>query len=278
MRIASPGHAVLAMTLIAMGLLGLFQGGFAPIWQGVPETWPARALLAWTCDAVAMACGIGLFWQHTAATAARVLLLWQLLWLVMFKLPYILHSPGVEVSYQSCGQNAVFVAGAWVLYARLASDWDRRHLGFATAAGGMRIARVFYGLAMLAFGFSHFAYFRFTVSLVPGWLPGHDFWAYATGCAYLAAGVAILSGVLARLAATLSAVQIGMFTVLVWGPMAASGQISHRHWIEFVVSWMLTASAWVVADSYRGTPWFGRSSIEMRPETTSMTGDASSRS
>lgn len=257
MRNPSLGQALLAVSLCGVGLLGLLRGGFAPIWQGVPEAWPAQDLLALTCDAVALGCGIGLLWQRSAAASARILLAWQLLWFFAFKLPEIVHAPGVEVSYQSCGENAVFIAGSWALYARLATTWDHHHLGFAIAGRGRRIARVLYGFAMLAFGFSHFAYLRFTASLVPGWLPFHDFWAYATGCAYLAAGVAILGGILARLATTLSALQIGMFTLLVWGPMVVAGHISKQHWIEFVVSWMLTASAWVVAESYRGAPWLG---------------------
>lgn len=255
MRVASMGQTVLASTLIALGLLGPVKGGFASVWQGVPETWPAREVLAFLCDFVALACGIGLFWRRTATTAARVLLAWQLLWLLAFKLPNIVRAPLVEVSYQNWGENAVFVAGAWVLYAWLATDPDRRWLGFATGDRGVRIARVFYGLSMIAFGLSHFAYLELTAPLVPGWLPAHVFWAYFTGGAYLAAGVAVLTGVLARLAAVLSAFQIGLFTLLVWVPMVASGYISARHWIEFVVSWMLTASAWVVADSYRDTPW-----------------------
>jgi uncharacterized membrane protein len=241
MRNLGLGRVVFAVTLVAVGIAGLLAGDFVGVWDGVPKGTPARAELAVVCAVVSVAAGAGLLWQRTALATARALLLYLVLWALLFKGRFVLTQPLTEGTWQSLGENAVLVAGVWVL-----CEWD------------VRIARVIYALAMVAFGLSHFVYVDLTAPLVPGWLPWHLGWAYFTGAAYLAAAVGVLSGVWARLAAVLSTLQMGGFTLLVWVPMALSGPMTPFRRDEFILSWALTAAGWVVADSYRGSSWLAR--------------------
>lgn len=250
MRIASVGRAFFAATLIGIGILGLIRGDFTAVWDPVPKGLPARDALVYLCAFISLVCGIGLLWQRTAVLAARVLLAYSLLWLLLLRVPSVLFSFAIDSWWSAC-KTAVMTAGAWVIYVWFAADWDKQRLGFVTGDNGLRIARVLYGLALIPFGIAHFLYLKQTAVLVPGWLPSPVFWAYFTGGAYIAAGVAIVIGVFAWLAALLSALETGLITLLVWVPIAVAGQPSAFQWGEIVVSVALTAAAWVVADSYR---------------------------
>jgi len=256
-RIATVSQVLFAVTMIALGIMGITKGDFTVMWQPVPKGLPGRESLVYLSALISLASGVGLLWQRTAAIAARVLFLWFLLWLLLLRLPAFAHGFTVDVYWAAC-QSAVMLAASWVLYIWFATDWDKQRLGFAAGEKGLRIARVLYGLALIPFGLAHFTYLKQTAVLVPGWLPWHAAWAYLTGITFIAAGVAIIVGICARLAAALSTLQMGSFLLLIWIPKAAEGSLTPFQRGEAVITWALMSAAWVMTDSYRSSPWFGR--------------------
>ena len=249
-RIASAGHAFFALAMIWLGVLGLRKGDFVVVWQPVPNWVPARVALAYLCALISLACGIGLLWRRSASAASRVLFASLLVWLLVLRLPNLFYQTPLVLVGWTFGSTAVIAAAAWVLYVWFAGDADRPRVGFFADATGVRIARVLYGLSLLPFGMAHFMYPDATTVLIPTWLPWPVAWAYFTGATFIAAGLAVIAGVFARQAAALSALQMGLFGLIVWIPRVWAGTVSDFQWGEFVITCALTAGAWVVTDSY----------------------------
>src|SRR6202012_4521095 len=114
--------------------------------------------------------------------------------------------PTVWGAWQSVAESTVMALGGVLAYAYAAGIDEARRSAIA------RIARLGFGHCLLVFGVSHFVYAKFTASMVPAWLPPSQLaWAYATGAAQIAAGLAMLTGIQARLASILLTVMYAAF-------------------------------------------------------------------
>jgi uncharacterized membrane protein YphA (DoxX/SURF4 family) len=79
--------------------------------------------------------------------------------------------------------------------------------------------------------------------------PSQEFWGYATGIFHIAGGLALVTGIQARLAAILLTIMYSSFTPLVHVPLVVADSSSHFNWSENALNLILTGIAWVVADS-----------------------------
>ena len=102
----------------------------------------------------------------------------------------------------------------------------------------------------ISFGIVHIIDMPGLLSWIPGWLPpAKMFWAYATTLGFFAAAVAILTGIMAPLAARLLTAEIAIFEFLVWIPNLSAGPRNHFNWAGNAICIALAGASWVVSDS-----------------------------
>jgi uncharacterized membrane protein len=252
-RTWQPARLCYAVGMIGLGVLALVFGDFVEVGQTVPSWIPGRTFLAYVSGIVMVLGGLGLLRPRTTGLSARILLPFLILGFLV-QAPTLVMPPFVEVNWESIGEIAMLLSGIWVLFATQPGLGQGSWFAFATGERGLRIARTIFGLFLIPIGVSHFAYLANTVSLVPAWLPFRKGWAYATGAGHIAAGLGVLFSVVPRLAAAMESGMLAVFTLMVWLPRIVATPSGGRGlWTEFVVSWTITAAAWLMADSFATT-------------------------
>jgi uncharacterized membrane protein len=254
MRISGFGHALFGISVGGLAILSLVYGNFAPILEPLhaPPPWPE--VLAYSLGAILLAAGAGLFLARTALASALIIGAYASVWVIARVRPVFLQPLVVGSWYGICEALGPLL-GAWILYVLLRRQYDAHAVTLMTSDRALKVARVLFGAACVAYGAAHFAYAAYTAAMVPAWLPGRTGLVYLTGACHAAAGCGLLFGVLPRLAATLEAAMLSLFGVLVWLPSffaqpvpkwAGSAQIQ---WSETFLTFLLAASAWIVAAS-----------------------------
>ena len=237
------GWRVYGLGIVALAMVCLAWADFDP-GQPMPKGFPDRAALAYAAAAFMLVAGAAIEWRRTTAWAAAVLTAYYSLIVVILMNGRVVLAHSAEYgAYSSAAEQLAIAAAGLIVFAGNAKiDAD-------LATRLTRLSQLAFGVCALLFGGAHFFYLNLTISFVPKWLPPTQvFWAYATGVAHIAAGVAILTGVQARLAAMLLTAMYASFTPLVHAPMLLADPSSHFIWSENALNIALTGAAWVVAD------------------------------
>jgi uncharacterized membrane protein YphA (DoxX/SURF4 family) len=237
------GWRVYGLGVMAVGMASLAFRDFDP-GQPVPENFPARTAWAHAAGVFLVVAAAALEWRRTAARGGAALTVYYAMFVVILMNGRLLLTDyAVFVTYENIAMQLAIAAGGLIIYASARSN-------AALAAHLTRLGRMAFGVCALVFGAAHFVYINNTASLVPKWLPPTErFWGYATGVGFVAAGLAILTGLQARLAAILVTAMLASFGLLVNAPMLLADHSSHWNWAESAVNLAVTGAAWVVADS-----------------------------
>jgi uncharacterized membrane protein len=250
MRLTGLGRALFALSFAATGALAIITRDFGLMWRPLADGNPWHDTLAILGGTLLFAAAIALVIARTAQIAALALAGFLLLRELVLQLPVVFARPLVEASWYSVSENLILLAGAWTIFSLVP-----REKGVLVRLRQVRTGQILFALALPAIGLSHMFYLDQTAPLIPPWLPFHVPLAYLTGAAHIAAGIAILFDVLPRLAATLEAVMVSLFTLLVWVPTVGSHLTNRFDWSEICVSTAIAGAAWAVAESFRSRSW-----------------------
>ena len=239
------GWRIYGLGIVALALVCLAWGDF-DLGQPVPGSTPHRLVLAYAAAVLMLVAGAAIEWRRTTVWGAAALAAYYALIVVIVMNGRVVLAHDDEFgSYSGAAEQLAIAAGALIVYAATA------RIDAVLAARLTRLGQVVFGVCALLFGGAHFFYMSLTAPLVPGWLPpSREFWGYATGVAQIAAGLAILAGVQARLAAILLTAMYVCFAVLVHAPSVLADPASRANWSENALNLALVGVAWVVAESF----------------------------
>lgn len=234
------GHLFFALGFAAIGAISLAARDFLLFQEPVPQNIPWRETLACLSAALMLVPGVGMLLPTTAKRSALILTAFVALWVVVLQIPRALAHPLVEVNWLGVGEDSSMVAGGWLICCAVAGR----------NGGSVRIARILFGLALVPIGLSHFFYLQAAVGMVPTWMPLRSSLTLLAGVGHIAAGLAILCGIVPRLAATLEAVMQSLITIICWGSAVIAAPTNRTEWVTLCISTTITAAAWAVAESY----------------------------
>jgi uncharacterized membrane protein len=226
---ASLARYVLALAFAGLGGAAIASGDFIGVLQLMPSWLPARAVVADMVGALFVIGAIGMVLPRNARGGARIVLAILGVAFGVLDVPLVVTDIHGGNAWTLVGETLALGSG----------------VAFVAAPEQARLARIGFAITLPVFATLHYLFHDYVASVIPSWIPAHEMMALATGAAMLAAGIAILTGIQARLAATLTAVMFGLWFAVLHVPRVVA-HASTDEWASMCICLGMCGSAWLV--------------------------------
>lgn len=156
-----------------------------------------------------------------------------------------------EVIWSYLAFAVVFVLGPVATLVR--GDWQKAR-GFDKL---ILLGPIFYAAPLAAFGTEHFTLTKEIASIIPRWIPWHYFWAYLVGACFIAAALSLVTGIQARLSASLLALTFFLFVMLMYIP-ATLRHPDNRIFLTIALRETSFSGGALAFAAYLSDPWRNR--------------------
>jgi uncharacterized membrane protein len=186
----------------------------------VPRWIPWHLFWAYLVGACFIAAGFSLVTRIQARLAASLLAFTFFMFVLLMDAPGWLQQPGNRIAAALMLRELAFSGGALALAASLTGPANQR-----SAQAQSTIARYFVAVAVLFYSFEQFLHADHVpgvplARLIPDYIYGHAIWTYLAAAGYLAAGVPLILGKMARAAAMWVGLTVLFVELVVYVPIA----------------------------------------------------------
>lgn len=238
------GRVVFGAAMVLFGLLYCFHSrGTGPA-PGPPCT-AETGLLGWLIGAGFLVAGLCIVVRRWARAATVLLAAVFLLRVLVVFLPQLVAEIRNPAPWTSGAEVMALGAAALVLAGELelsnSMSWESLVL----------VGRFLFAAGLVVVGVQHFLYAKFIATLIPHWIPGHLFWAYFVGVAFIAAALSLVTKIQGRLAAALLGLMFLLWVIVLHIPRVVSAPHNGNEWTSAMIALAMCGGSFVLAGALR---------------------------
>jgi uncharacterized membrane protein len=239
-----------AIALIAWGVQHFIFGFFI---AGRPMPWPAglpgEAIIAYTSGALLIVTGGAIIANQKATRPLMAVSIMILLWCGLRDLIFVIINLDYGGNLTNVGKALTIGSAAMLIattYKSESGDYSSNKKIFVIAP----LCQYFTGAFLLISGVQHFLFAEFVKFLMPTWIPGATFWTYFAGVALAAAGLGLITGIKAKLAATMAGWMVFIWLLVLHIPRAVTGQ-NQNEWTAVFEALAVSGTLFVLSDTIK---------------------------
>jgi uncharacterized membrane protein YphA (DoxX/SURF4 family) len=220
------GRAFYAIGIAGLGIQQFIYADFRPVilpqW---PSSIPLLVVWAYITGLCLVVAALVILFSKTARSLSLILGMAFLLFFIIFHVTYQLFLSPYSFHlglWTDPLKELAFSGGAFVLAGSYPEDnlYSDKSSLIRFLDKFIPLGRIFFSITMIVFGIDHFIYTEFVATLVPAWIPGHNFWTYFAAVALIGSGVCIILKIKIRLVGLLLGIMIFLWFVILHTPRA----------------------------------------------------------